>query len=46
MKFNNIKLFAVAILASMTAMNCSNDDDNTTGSTVISFTGTYTSLGP
>ncbi|WP_179336545.1 DUF4331 family protein [Winogradskyella ludwigii] len=41
MKFNNIKLFAVAILASMTAMNCSNDDDNTTGSTDISFTGTY-----
>ena len=41
MKFNNIKLFAVAILASMTAMNCSNDDDNSTGSTELSFTGTY-----
>ncbi|MBF8149418.1 DUF4331 family protein [Winogradskyella sp. F6397] len=41
MKFNNIKLFAVAILASMTAMNCSNDDDNVTGPTGPNFTGTY-----
>lgn len=41
MKFNNIKLFAVAILASMTAINCSNDDDNVTGPTGPNFTGTY-----
>ncbi|WP_225034817.1 DUF4331 family protein [Winogradskyella sp. SM1960] len=41
MKFNNIKLFAVAILASMTAINCSDDDDNVTGPTGPNFTGTY-----
>ncbi|WP_179320532.1 DUF4331 family protein [Winogradskyella helgolandensis] len=41
MKFNNIKLFAVAILASMTAINCSDDDDTITGPTAPNFTGTY-----
>lgn len=42
MKFNNIKLIAVAIIASFTAFNCSNDDDNnTTGPTGPNFTGTY-----
>ncbi|NRR91900.1 DUF4331 family protein [Winogradskyella undariae] len=41
MKINNIKLFAVAILASMTAFNCSNDDDNTTEPEGLNFTGTY-----
>ncbi|QNK78860.1 DUF4331 family protein [Winogradskyella sp. PAMC22761] len=41
MKINNIKLFAVAILASMTAFNCSNDDDNTSEPEGLNFTGTY-----
>ncbi|MBU2930277.1 DUF4331 family protein [Winogradskyella psychrotolerans] len=41
MKFNNIKLFAVAILASMTAINCSNDDDNTVTPSAPDFAGTY-----
>jgi hypothetical protein len=40
MKINNIKLFAIAILASLTAFNCSNDDDNMTPSGP-DFTGTY-----
>ena len=42
MKFNNIKLICIAIVASFTAFNCSNDDDNnTTGPTGPNFTGTY-----
>lgn len=41
MKFNNIKLYAVAILVSITAFNCSNDDDNNDGPTGPNFTGTY-----
>jgi hypothetical protein len=42
MKFNKIKYFAIAILVSATAFNCSNDDDNTmTGPTGPDFTGTY-----
>lgn len=42
MKFNTIKLFAVAILASMTAINCSNDDDiNIVSPTGPDFSGTY-----
>ncbi|RKE94793.1 DUF4331 family protein [Ichthyenterobacterium magnum] len=42
MKFNNIKLFAIAILTSVIALNCSNDDDNN-GSVQMGpdFTGTY-----
>jgi Domain of unknown function (DUF4331) len=40
MKFNNIKLYAIAILVSMTAYNCS-DDDAPTGPTGPNFTGTY-----
>ncbi len=41
MKFNNIKLYAFAILLSVTAFNCSNDDDNGDGPTDPDFTGTY-----
>lgn len=41
MKFNNIKLFTLAIMVSVTAFNCSNDDDNSDGPTGPSFTGTY-----
>lgn len=41
MKLNNIKLFAVAILVTMTAYNCSNDDDNNGGPTGPDFSGTY-----
>lgn len=42
MKFNNIKLTAIAALISLTAFNCSSDDDNgPTGPTGPSFTGTY-----
>lgn len=42
MKFNSIKLFAVAILASMTAINCNNDDDiNIDVPTGPDFSGTY-----
>jgi hypothetical protein len=42
MKFNNIKLFAIAILVSVTAFNCSDDDDNG-GNQMMGpdFTGTY-----
>lgn len=32
MKINNIKIFAIAILASFTAFNCSDDDDNNSAS--------------
>lgn len=42
MKFNNIKLAAIALLVSFSAYNCSNDDDNgPTGPTGPNFTGTY-----
>ncbi|WP_299103514.1 DUF4331 family protein [uncultured Winogradskyella sp.] len=41
MKINNIKLFAIAILVSMTAYNCSDDDDVTVPSGP-DFSGTYT----
>lgn len=41
MKFNNIKLIAIAMLVSLTAFNCSNDDDTMTGPTGPDFTGTY-----
>jgi hypothetical protein len=41
MKFNNIKLIALALVTSFTAFNCSNDDDNPTGPTGPNFTGTY-----
>ena len=42
MKFNNIKLVAIALLISFSAYNCSNDDDNgPTGPTGPNFTGLY-----
>ncbi len=41
MKFNSIKLIAIAMLASLTAFTCSNDDDRPTGPTGPNFTGTY-----
>lgn len=42
MKFNNIKIAAIAVLISLTAYNCSSDDDNgPTGPTGPNFTGTY-----
>lgn len=41
MKFNNIKIFAFAILASMTAFNCSNDDDNMVDPAGPDFSGTF-----
>lgn len=41
MKFNNIKISAIAVLAALTAFNCSNDDDNVQGPTGPNFTGTY-----
>ena len=40
MKFNNIKLIAIAVLISLTAYNCS-DDDAPTGPTGPNFSGTY-----
>lgn len=40
MKFNTIKLFAVAILASITAINCNNDDDVNVPAGP-NFSGTY-----
>ena len=42
MKFNNIKITAIAVLASLTAFNCNNDDDTlATGPTGPDFTGIY-----
>jgi len=42
MKFNNIKLAAIALLVSFSVYNCSSDDDNgPTGPTGPNFTGTY-----
>lgn len=41
MKFNNIKLVAIALLVSFSAYNCSSDDDRPTGPTGPNFTGTY-----
>lgn len=41
MKFNNIKIFAVAILASMTAINCNNDDDSIFIPEGPDFSGTF-----
>ncbi|MFD1015926.1 DUF4331 family protein [Winogradskyella rapida] len=41
MKFNTIKLFSLAIAVSLVAVNCSDDDDNTTAPTEINFSGTY-----
>lgn len=42
MKFNNIKIFAIAVIASMIAFNCSNDDDNGGGQMMgPDFSGTY-----
>ncbi|TVZ59194.1 uncharacterized protein DUF4331 [Flavobacteriaceae bacterium MAR_2010_105] len=40
MKFNTIKLMAIAVLVSITAYNCSNDDDNN-GPDGPDFSGTY-----
>ncbi|WP_299114613.1 DUF4331 family protein [uncultured Winogradskyella sp.] len=41
MKFNRIKLFALAITIALVTFNCSNDDDNITLPTGPDFTGTY-----
>lgn len=42
MKFNNIKITAIAVLAAFTAFNCSSDDDNgNMGPTGPNFSGTY-----
>lgn len=41
MKFNNIKLMAIAVLVSFTAYNCSNDDNDSTDQMAPDFTGTY-----
>ena len=42
MKFNTIKLFAIAIVVSMTAYNCSNDDEGGyVAPTGPDFSGTY-----
>lgn len=41
MKFNNIKLTALAVVMSLTAFNCSNDDDGPQGPSAPNFTGTY-----
>jgi len=40
MKFNTLKITAIAALVSLTAFNCSNDDDSN-GPTVPEFAGTY-----
>ncbi|MEO6348557.1 MAG: DUF4331 family protein [Aquaticitalea sp.] len=42
MKFNNIKLTAFAVMISLTAFNCSKDNNDSTGPTAANFTGTYT----
>ncbi len=44
MKFNNIKITAIAILVSLAAYNCSNDDDSSSDDMMPSppdFSGTY-----
>lgn len=43
MKFNNIKLYAIAIAASFMTFSCNNDDDNNIddGPTGPDFSGTY-----
>lgn len=42
MKFNTIKLFAIAVVVSMTAYNCSNDDEGGyVAPTGPDFSGTY-----
>lgn len=42
MKFNNIKITTLAVIASLALLNCSNDDDSmSTGPTGPNFTGTY-----
>lgn len=41
MKINNLKYFTLAILVSMTAFNCSDDDDTITEPMGPDFTGTY-----
>lgn len=41
MKFNNIKLVAIALLVSFSAVNCSDDDNGPTGPTGPNFTGTF-----
>ena len=42
MKFNNIKITAIAVLVAISAYNCSSDDDNgPMGPTAPNFTGTY-----
>ena len=41
MKFNQIKLYTVAIFTAFIAVNCNNDDDNITTPTGPDFTGNY-----
>ncbi len=41
MKYNNIKITAIAVFIGLTAFNCSSDDDNPMGPTGPNFTGTY-----
>ena len=41
MKYNNIKIVAIALLVSFTALNCSDDDNRPTGPTGPDFTGTF-----
>ena len=43
MKFNNIKITAIAVMVALTAFNCSSDDDvaGPTAPTGPNFTGTY-----
>lgn len=41
MKINNIKLYAIAMLMSLAAFNCSNDDDTGSQPMVPDFSGTY-----
>lgn len=42
MKFTNIKLVVLAVTFSVTAINCSNDDDNTSPEIELDFTGVFT----
>ena len=41
MKTNNIKLYAIAMLMSLVAFNCNNDDDSISQPMGPDFSGTY-----
>ncbi|NNE32308.1 MAG: DUF4331 family protein [Winogradskyella sp.] len=41
MKFNNIKLFTLALLVGLSAYNCNNDDDAINNDAQLDFSGTY-----